>query len=82
MEFIGSFAFKNCSSLTSLIIPGNIKNFGRNIFEGCINLEKLVFKSNPPENLVSVLRGFDFNSVEVNGDEVTFVREVENEKEE
>ena len=35
---IGNGAFKNCTNLTSVTIPGNVPNIGREAFEGCLKL--------------------------------------------
>lgn len=40
---IGSTAFCNCTSLTSVIIPANITSIGPNAFKNCTNLESVTF---------------------------------------
>jgi len=39
---IGDNAFSGCSSLTSVIIPANIKSIGNNAFSGCERIENLI----------------------------------------
>ena len=38
---IGSSAFKNCTSLTSVTIPNSIESIGDNAFNGCSKLKKI-----------------------------------------
>ena len=38
---IGNNAFKNCSKLRDLVLPGSIKEIGSNAFDGCDNLETI-----------------------------------------
>ena len=32
---IGSRAFKNCANLTSITIPGSVKEIDKRVFQGC-----------------------------------------------
>lgn len=41
---IGTSAFRNCTGLTKVVIPGNVKNIGDWAFAGCTNLEEIVFE--------------------------------------
>ena len=42
-EYIGNFAFYNCSSLTSIIIPNTITSIGYYAFSGCSSLKKVYY---------------------------------------
>ncbi|MDC0309377.1 leucine-rich repeat domain-containing protein [bacterium] len=42
---IGNIAFKNCSSLTSVIIGNNVTSIGRWAFEGCHSLTNVTISS-------------------------------------
>ena len=44
MAGIGTSAFRNCTGLTKVVIPGNVKNIGDWAFAGCTNLEEIVFE--------------------------------------
>ena len=41
---IGTSAFRNCTGLTKVVIPGNVKMIGDWAFAGCTNLEEIVFE--------------------------------------
>ena len=41
---IGTSAFRNCTGLTRVVIPGNVKSIGDWAFAGCTNLEEIVFE--------------------------------------
>ena len=41
---IGTSAFRNCTGLTRVVIPGNVKLIGDWAFAGCTNLEEIVFE--------------------------------------
>ncbi|MBQ4215541.1 MAG: leucine-rich repeat domain-containing protein, partial [Bacteroidales bacterium] len=41
---IGTSAFRNCTGLTKVVIPGNVKSIGDWAFAGCSNLEEIVFE--------------------------------------
>ena len=76
--------FKNCKNLREITIPKSVVSMSYGTFLGCDKLERVVFKdkNNLPEGLKSAFMGFDFDSYEVNGDEVTFIRNIENNKSE
>lgn len=78
---ISDFAF-NCSGLTSITIPTEVKYIGRGVFEDCKNLEKVKFekKSQLERRFCEALEGFDFDSFEINGDEVSFMRNIQSSK--
>lgn len=80
---IGSGAFTYCSNLKSITIPNGAINVGDGLFEGCEKLKKVVFQNigKLKEELMKILEGFNFDSFEGNGDEVTFVRNVEKQEE-
>ncbi|MBR3621414.1 MAG: leucine-rich repeat domain-containing protein, partial [Clostridia bacterium] len=40
---IGSFAFHNCTGLTSITIPGSVTSIGDNAFVGCTGLKSVTF---------------------------------------
>lgn len=40
---IGDNAFKNATYLTSVTLPATLKRVGLNAFDGCVNLERVVF---------------------------------------
>lgn len=44
LKEIGQGAFARARCLRSITIPGSVKTFGYGVFEGCINLEKVVFE--------------------------------------
>ena len=39
---IGSYAFKDCSHVTEVVVPFNVLGFGFEAFKGCTSLEKLI----------------------------------------
>ena len=41
---IGTSAFRNCTGLKRVVIPGNVKSIGDWAFAGCSNLEEIVFE--------------------------------------
>ena len=47
---IGSFAFRNCSGLTSITIPDNVTSIGRYAFSGCSGLTDIII----PESVTSI----------------------------
>ena len=44
MAGLGTGAFRNCTGLTKVVIPGNVKTIGDWAFAGCSNLEEIVFE--------------------------------------
>lgn len=38
-------AFNNCSNLTKLTLPSNVKNIGKNAFKGCLSLKEVYYNS-------------------------------------
>ena len=81
LQKIGNRAFAECRSLEELTIPASVKFWGKFIFDGCKSLNKITFKDKNcfPEYLKDVLKYFEFNSIETNGNEVTFIRNLEKE---
>lgn len=85
IEFIGAFAFGSCESLREIIIPKSLKIFGVDlwgcgIFADCPKLQKITFKNKNefPKGFKYFIKDFNFDSFLVNGEEVTFLRDVEN----
>lgn len=50
LKEIGPYAFKGCSSLTSITIPEGVTNIGHSAFEDCINLSHI----NIPNSVTSI----------------------------
>ena len=44
-QFVSSFAFANCSNLTTITLPSGVSAIGANAFEGCIALTSITFPS-------------------------------------
>ena len=77
---IGDGAFKGCENLKEITIPASVKKIGAALFMHCNKLAKVTIKNK--ENLSAYLNlaliGFDFDSFETNGDEVVFIKKIEN----
>ena len=43
---IGTDAFRDCSAITSIVVPDSVTSIGGSAFRGCINLENLVLSEN------------------------------------
>lgn len=48
VTYIGTYAFHNCSSITSVTIPVSVKGFGHDAFSGCSN-QKIYYAGTPNE---------------------------------
>ena len=77
---IGPLAFAYSKGLKEITIPDSILSIGVAAFGECANLKKITFANitNFKDNLNVILDGFSFDSFEQNGNEVTFVRNIEN----
>jgi hypothetical protein len=53
VTYIGSYAFRNCSSLTSVTIPNSVTSIGSYAFESCSSLTELYVKAQTPPALSS-----------------------------
>ena len=82
LKYIYAQAFNGCTNLKEVVIPANMKVVGDSLFTGCKKLQKVTFKdkNSLPKNIQNVLSGFSFDSFEINGDKVTFIREIQNAK--
>ncbi|MDY5676547.1 MAG: leucine-rich repeat protein [Eubacteriales bacterium] len=54
---ISSFAFNNCTSLTSITIPESVTNIGSSAFSGCISLTNITI----PESVTSIGKAAFYN---------------------
>lgn len=45
---LGSSAFAHCTSLTSIVLPGNIEHMGTSIFDGCTQLSSITVTATHP----------------------------------
>ena len=50
---IGSCAFQNCTRVTHITLPENLKTIGNSAFEGCVNLQNVDFTLNRLESIGS-----------------------------
>jgi hypothetical protein len=55
VEEIGSYAFEGCESLTSIILPDELKYIGRHVFDGCPDELKIYINENYQTGLSKVL---------------------------
>ena len=55
MTSIGDSAFRNCTALTSIVIPNNVINIGDSAFSGCSNLATITLESTTPPMLGSLV---------------------------
>ena len=46
MVSIGGYAFRNCTSLKKIVIPGSVTTLGEGAFYGCIGITGAIIKSN------------------------------------
>ena len=60
---IGSYAFHDNMSLTSISIPGNIKKIGYYSFDGCVNLSSVTISNGVTEIDDSAFSSCSFNSI-------------------
>ena len=60
---IGSYAFHDNMSLTSISIPGNIKKIGYYSFDGCVNLSSVTISNGVTEIDNSAFSSCSFNSI-------------------
>lgn len=78
---IGEKAFCDCISLTSITIPEGVREISGELFNNCDNLQRVIFKDvSKISNLTAVLNKFNFDSIEQNGNEATFIRNIEKTK--
>lgn len=71
---IGKYAFNDYLSLSSFIIPKNVKKIGNNAFSGCSNIKQATINSNSIINNYNVVKIFN-NTVNtfIIGDDVTSI---------
>ena len=48
--YIGSYAFKNCTKLTSITIPNSVKQIGGSAFEGCTSIDNVII----PDGVIEI----------------------------
>ena len=80
VKYVGARAFALCENLKQVIFNGDLEELGNAAFSDCPNLEKIVFKNKNklPNNLSGVFQGFDFNTIHEDGNEITFIRNIQN----
>ena len=83
LESLGTAIFYNCNCIKSIKIPKSVKNMDFKVFDGCDNLVKIKLKSkkNLEDDLKVILEGFRFDDIIQNGDEITFIRDINKEEE-
>ena len=82
LEIIGIGAFYECPEIKTIVIPNSVKTIEFKVFMGCNKLKKIVFKNRKSLQKKSwdakeMLDGFYFDSIQIKGDSVTFVRNIE-----
>lgn len=82
LEIIGIGAFYECPEIKTIVIPNSVKTIEFKVFMGCNKLKKIVFKNRkslPKKSwdAKEMLDGFYFDSIQIKGDSVTFVRNIE-----
>lgn len=70
---IGTGAFKNCSSLEYVLVPGSVEKIGDRAFSGCLELEAVTL----PDGLCSIGNGVFFGCKKLDSIEIpTAVKEI------